>query len=110
MITGKNALTRIGTKPFREILLPAAINSFGGVQGENGGNSRGREDVVVQSLATPGVRELLSTTAETMVHFISHLRDTHGGSYGYIRRELGMSEADIQKAKERLVPGASDAT
>lgn len=105
VIADEYALTRIGTEPFREKLLPAAMKGFGGIPTDPNDIARGLRNGMVPGLSAPGMRELLSTRAETMLHFVNHLRTVHGGAYGYAKAHLGLSEADLRKIKSRLDPG-----
>lgn len=93
------ALTRIGTEPFREKLLPAALKSFGANPTEG------------VDLSRPGMRELLGTRAEVMVDFVGHLQREYGGAQGYLADRLGFSEDEVGQIREKLRPktGGEDA-
>lgn len=96
-IAQEYALTRIGTEPFREMLLPVVLKTYGAGAAVAGGGG-------AADLNTPGMREFLSTDAAVMVDFVGRLRTEHGGAEGYLRDSLGFSEEEVAQIRERLRP------
>ncbi|KAK1770726.1 protein-tyrosine phosphatase [Phialemonium atrogriseum] len=96
-IAQEYALTRIGTEPFREMLLPIVLKAYGAGAAVAGGGG-------AADLNTPGMREFLSTDAAVMVDFVGRLRREHGGAEGYLRDSLGFSEKEVAQIRERLRP------
>ncbi|VUC27261.1 unnamed protein product [Clonostachys rosea] len=95
MIAEEYALTRIGTEPFREALLPAFIKSLATPGGE--GNT-------YDGIETPGLRQLLSSSKEVMVDFVERLRSKYGGAEGYLSQYLKFSADEIREIRANLKP------
>lgn len=104
------AITRIGTEPFREKLLPAALKAFGG--GEKMSFSAATAAAAAAAAApevldidaTSGLREFLSTDAEVMVDFVDRVRREYGGAEGYLTQRLGFSKEQVEQIREKLRP------
>jgi hypothetical protein len=109
------ALTRIGTEPFREKLLPVALKSYGSATtatpGATEGNVDKKEGQGGFDLSSPGLREALGTNAAVMVDFIDHLQRKYGGAKGYMMGQLGFSEEEVGQIRDRLkARGGEEAT
>lgn len=99
------ALTRIGTEPFREKLLPVALQSYAtSTAGATDGGTGKKEGAGGVDLSTPGLRELLGTNAAVMVDFVGHLHQQHGGARGYLTGPLGFSEEEVRQIQAKLQP------
>ncbi|CAI6099774.1 unnamed protein product [Clonostachys chloroleuca] len=95
VIAEEYALTRIGTEPFREALLPAFVKSLATDEGEDNSNA---------GIETPGLRHLLSSSKEVMADFVERLRSKYGGAEGYLSQYLKFSEDEIKEIRENLEP------
>ena len=96
-VIGKEyALTRIGSEPFRQKLLPAALKKFA------------RTGVDSIDEGGPGLREFFSTDAGAMVDFIIHVQHEYGGAEGYLKTYLGFSAEDLEEIKNKLKPGNNE--
>lgn len=89
------ALTRIGTEPFRDVLLAKLLQQMG--EQEKGG------------LDTPGMEEVCSVRGPTVLAFLKSMDDEWGGDgkgvEGYLTQEIGLKEEDLVKIRERLATG-----
>ncbi|GJN83149.1 hypothetical protein PLIIFM63780_006697 [Purpureocillium lilacinum] len=116
VIADEYALTRIGTEPWREKLLPVALRSFGvqastaapdprAVSGD--GETKDQEAAggeVTVDIETPGMREMLGTYAAVMKRFVERLRGEYGGAEGYMKNHLGFSDTDVAQIRANLRP------
>lgn len=100
LIAADYALSRIGVEPFREKLVVAMLQSIPGPHGTGDAPSQGKP----KGMNAPGMRELMSTDPATMEAFVAHLRAVYGGAEGYIRDQLGFSDAEIHALKGRIAP------
>ena len=93
LIAQDYVLTRIGTEPFREVLMGKLIQQLG----EDGKGLR---------LDTPGFSEMCSTRGSTIVAFLKSMDEKWGGEgngvKGYLTEEIGLTEEDITKIKGKL--------
>lgn len=94
-IADEYALTRIGMEPLREKLLPSVIDSYGK---RTGGGKEG-EDL------TP-LTHLLGSYKKVMLAFLKNLEEEYGGAVGYMKNNLGLSDADIEEIRKNLRPSA----
>ena len=86
------ALTRIGVEPFKEVLLPGALRSFGLGEGQG----------LAEAANTPGAKELLTINEGIMLDFYAYLKEKYGGAEGYLLTRLGFDESGISKIRARL--------
>lgn len=107
LIGDEYALTRIGTEPFVEELLPAAVESFGGIAAPEGSADKAGFLRGKLAVGSPGMRELLSTSAAVMVDFVGHLRREYGGAEGYMKTHLGFSDDQVEEVRDNLRPSLS---
>ncbi|UNI23840.1 hypothetical protein JDV02_009634 [Purpureocillium takamizusanense] len=117
VIADEYALTRIGTEPWREKLLPLALRSFGvGAPtaapdprvvmggGDADKDKRYSADEAAVAIEAPGMREMLGTYAAVMKRFVERLRSEYGGAEGYMKDHLGFSDADVAEIRNNLRP------
>jgi protein tyrosine/serine phosphatase len=96
LIAQDYALTRIGTEPFREVLLGKLTQQMG----EDGKGLR---------LDTPGFLEMCSVRGPTIVAFLKSMDEKWGGEgngvKGYLTEVIGLTEEDITKIKGKFWAG-----
>lgn len=87
------ALTRIGTEPFRDVLLGKLVQQMG-------------DDGKAVGLNTPGMEEMCSTRGDSILAFLRSVDEKWGGEgkgvKGYLTEVVGLSEEDLMKIKEKL--------
>jgi hypothetical protein len=98
------ALTRIGVEPYRDVLLPAALNSLSRLAGMKVEAKPGHVNLEETISIQPGMKEFLSMEAGIMVDFLKYLHDTCGGACGYLTTRLGFTESDIRAIRGKLTP------
>ena len=90
------ALTRVGTEPFRDILMGKLVQYIG--DGEGVG------------LDVPGMEEMCSTRGPSIIAFLKSMDDKWGGEgkgvKGYLNEVVGLSEEDLVRIKARVKANA----
>jgi hypothetical protein len=54
------------------------------------------------ALDQPGFAEMCGTQAKTMLSFLEMLDEKWGGVEGYVKKELGLVETDIELIRQNL--------
>jgi protein tyrosine/serine phosphatase len=84
-IASDYALSRIGVEPYRTRLAVGFEKAFGTIDYEK-----------------PGITEMSGVSPEAMMAFLATVEEKFGSAEGYLRSELGLAEADIDKIKENI--------
>ncbi len=93
------AITKIGGQHMKEKMLPKAFAFLGAPLD---GSLADLTEILRQR---PEVRGYMTTSADAMVDFVVVvLHGKYGGSEGYLRGCLGLSEADIAAVRKNLAP------
>jgi hypothetical protein len=87
------ALTRIGTEPFRDVLLGKLLQQMG----DDGKGLR---------MDTPGMEDMCSVKGPSILAFLRSMDEKWGGAgkgvKGYLTEVMGLSERDLARIKEKL--------
>jgi hypothetical protein len=78
------ALTRVGYEPVRESLMAILVAQMG------------------EAVNAPGMTEMGTAKQETMFNFMNMLQEKYGGVEGYVKKELNLTDEDIQKIINNL--------
>jgi hypothetical protein len=85
-IASDYALSRIGIEPYRTRLTAAFEKAFGPIDVEK-----------------PGITEMSGVSPGAMIAFLGAVEEIFGNAEGYLRTELGFSEADVENIKENIM-------
>ncbi|CZR70062.1 uncharacterized protein PAC_19963 [Phialocephala subalpina] len=97
------ALTRIGVEPFRMYLLKLLLQQMG-------------KETFEDALEEPGMEELCGMKGTNILFLLEYMNEkwgsegagsTYSGVVGYLTKELGFDEGDLEKIRSRLTADAA---